>query len=173
MNSAEKRELVQQLSDRMQRTKACVLVEYKGLTVADLTKLRRSLDSCDGEFKIAKNRLVKIAIDSHESFSPLREQMRGPVGVAYLYGDLAQSIKQILDFQKEHEQFKVKSTVMQGSVLTPALMEEIADLPSREVLLARLIGTIVAPHRQLLTVLQGLPKAMVLLLAAIRDKQQE
>lgn len=170
MNLAEKQELVQQLQDRIQRANACVLAEYKGLTVADLTKLRRSLYPHDGEFKIAKNRLVKIALQDNEQFSVLQEHMRGPVGITYLYGDLAQGIKQVLNFRKEHEQFKIRNAVMYGNLIAPAVMEEIAALPSKEVLMARLIGTIVAPHRQLVTVLQGVPKSLVQLTAALRDK---
>ena len=170
MNLAEKQELVQQLHERMQRANACVVVEYQGLTVADLTKLRRSLYPHDGEFKIAKNRLVKIALQSSDQFGVLKEHMRGPVGITYLYGDLAQGIKQVLGFRKEHEQFKIKNAVMYGNLITPAVMEEIAELPSKEVLMARLVGAIVAPHRQLVTVLQGVPKSLVQLTAALRDK---
>ena len=170
MNLAEKQELVQQLQERMQRANACVLAEYQGLTVADLTKLRRSLYPHDGEFKIAKNRLVKIALQDNEQFSALQEHMRGPVGITYLYGDLAQGIKQVLNFRKEHEQFKIRNAVMYGNLIAPAVMEEIAALPSKEVLMARLIGTIIAPHRQLVTVLQGVPKSLVQLTAALRDK---
>ncbi|MDE3270252.1 MAG: 50S ribosomal protein L10 [Pseudomonadota bacterium] len=169
MNLAEKQELVEQLQERMQRANACVLAEYQGLTVADLTKLRRSLYPHDGEFKIAKNRLVKIALQNSERFGVLREHMRGPVGITYLYGDLAQGIKQVLDFRKDNDKFKIKNAVMYGNLISTAMMEEIASLPSKEVLLARLVGTIVAPHRQLLTVLQGVPRSLVQLTAALRD----
>lgn len=173
MNAAEKRELVGQLGERMQRARACVLAEYKGLTVADLTALRRSLDAQQAEFKIAKNRLTKIAVKDNEDFASLSEHLRGPTGIAWLYGDLAQGIKQVLDFQQEHKDFKIKTAVMHGSSLTHDELKEIASLPSREVLLARIIGTIVAPHQQLLSVLQGVPRALVLLLAAMRDKKEK
>ena len=173
MDAAEKRELVEQLGERMQRARACVLAEYKGLTVADLTALRRSLDAHEAEFKIAKNRLTKIALKDNDSFAPLNEYLRGPTGIAWLYGDLAQGIKQVLNFQKEHEDFKIKTAVMQGSAITPDEMEEIASLPSKEVLLARIIGTIVTPHRNLMSVLQGVPRALVLLLAALQEKKEK
>ena len=173
MNTAEKRELVGQLGERMQRARACVLAEYKGLTVADLTTLRRSLDAHEAEFKIAKNRLTKIALKDNADFAPLGEHLRGPTGIAWLYGDLAQGIKQVLEFQKEHEDFKIKTAVMQGSSLTPAEMKEIASLPSKEVLIARIIGTLVAPHRNMLSVLQGVPRALVLLLAAVQEKKEK
>ncbi len=173
MNAAEKREVVEQLNERMQRARACVLAEYKGLTVADLTALRRSLDAHTAEFKIAKNRLTRIAVASSAEFAPLREHLRGPTGVAWLYGDLAQGIKQVLDFQKEHEDFKIKTAVMQGTALSPAEMQEIASLPSKEVLLARLLGTLIAPHRNLLSVLQGVPRALVVLLGAWQEKKEK
>ena len=173
MNTAEKREVVGQLSERMQRARACVLAEYKGLTVADLTVLRRSLDAHAAEFKIAKNRLTKIAVKDNADFAPLSEHLCGPTGITWLYGDLAQGIKQVLDFQKEHEDFKIKTAVVQGSSLTPAEMKEIASLPSKEVLLARLIGTLIAPHRNVMGVLQGVPRALVLLLAALQEKKEK
>ena len=173
MNAAEKRELVGQLGERMQRARACVLAEYQGLTVADLTALRRSLDAHAAEFKIAKNRLTKIAVKDNADFASLDEHLRGPTGIAWLYGDLAQGIKQVLDFQKEHEDFKIKTAVMHGSSLTPAELKEIAGLPSKEVLIARIIGTIIAPHQQLLSVLQGVPRALVLLLAAWQEKKEK
>ena len=173
MNTAEKRELVGQLAERMQRARACVLAEYKGLTVAELTTLRRSLDACTAEFKIAKNRLTKIAVKEHHNFAPLNEHLRGPTGIAWLYGDLAQGLKQVLDFQKQHEDFKIKTAVVHGTSLTPAEMQEIANLPSKEVLLARLIGTLIAPHRRLMCVLQGVPRALVMLLAAWQEKKEK
>ncbi len=173
MNTAEKRELVGQLGERMQRARACVLAEYRRLTVADLTSLRRSLDAHGAEFKIAKNRLTKIAVKDHPDFAPLSEHLRGPTGIAWLYRDLAQGIKQVLDFQKEHEEFKIKIAVMHGTSLTPAEMKEIASLPSKEVLLARLIGTLIAPHQRLMGVLQGVPRALVVLLAALQAKKEK
>ena len=171
MSLADKQELVEQLSERLQRARACLVAEYQGLTVAELTHLRRSLDAFDAEFKIAKNRLVKIALT--ESYRPLREHLVGPVGVTYLYGDLAQGIKQVLDFQKEHEKFIVKAAVMSGSLISPQELQEIANLPSREVLIGQIVGLIVAPHRQLLTVINGVPRALVLVLAALRDQKKE
>lgn len=171
MSLADKQELVGQLSDRLQRARACLVAEYQGLTVAELTKLRRSLDAFDAEFKIAKNRLVKIALN--DNYQPLREHLVGPVGVAYFYGDLAPGIKQVLDFQKENEKFTVKAAVMGGSPVSPQELQAIANLPSREVLIGQLVGMIVAPHRQLLTVISGVPRALVLVLAALRDRKKE
>ena len=173
MNVAEKRELVGELSERMQRARACVLAEYKGLTVADLTKLRRSLDAHQAEFKIAKNRLTKIALKDNDAYAPLAEHLQGATGVAWLYGDLAKSIKQVLEFQKEHDHFKIKTAVMHGSTLTPSELQEIASLPSKEVLLAQLISMLVAPHRQLLGVLQGVPRALVVVLRALQEKKEQ
>lgn len=173
MVAPEKVETVRQLGERIEKARACVLAEYKGLTVADLTTLRRALDAHQGEFKIAKNRLTKIAIKDSENFAPLADYLRGPTGVAWLYGDLTQGLKQILDFQKEHEDFEIKTAVMHGSALTPTEMKEIASLPSKEVLLARLIGTLIAPHQRLLGVLQGVPRTLVLLLAALQKEKEK
>lgn len=173
MNTTEKRELVEQIADRMQRARACLVAEYKGLKVADLTILRRSLDTCEAEFRVAKNRLVKIAVRDDADFGALAEGLTGQVGITYMYGDLAQGIKRVLHFQKENDNFRIKTAVMNGSSISAGMLQEIADLPSREVLMARLIGTIIAPHRQLITVLQGVPRSVVMLLAALRDRKRE
>lgn len=173
MNLAEKRELVEQVAGRMQRARACLIAEYQGLTVADLTTLRRSLDTCEAEFRVTKNRLVKIAIRDNTDFGALEENLTGQVGITYMYGDLAQGIKRVLNFQKENENFRIKTAVLNGSSVSAGMLQEIADLPSREVLMARLIGTIIAPHSQLVTVLQGVPRSMIILLAALRDKKSE
>ena len=172
MNATEKRELVRHLMGMMQKSKLCLLAEYGGLSVADLTKLRRGLDKHDALFKVSKNRLTKIAVADDDNYRSLQEHLHGQIGITYFHGDLSQGLKMLLDFGKEHKNFKVKAAVMQGNQLTPAMLQEIASLPSKEVLLARIIGTIVAPHRQLVTVIQGVPRSLVTVLAAIRDKKQ-
>jgi large subunit ribosomal protein L10 len=154
------------------RANAAIVSEYRGLTVAELTELRIELRKVDSEFRVINNRIAKKAVeDGLTDIEPMKDLLKGPVGVVYLYGDAAAGAKAVLKFAKTNEKFKVTGGVMEGSRLSENDLKALADLPSKEVLLAQIIGTLVAPHRGILGVLNGVTRNLVQVINAIKDKK--
>ena len=171
MNRTEKNTLREGLVSRLEKANAVILAEYRGLAMSELTQLRASLRKSNAEFKISKNRIVKKATEG-TSYAQLIENMKGPLGVVYSYGDVAQATKSILDFSKDHSNLKVTVGVLDGSVVGMSELERISSLPSKEVLLAKMLGSIMAPHRGLVTVLSGVSRQLVQVINAIKDKKE-
>jgi large subunit ribosomal protein L10 len=173
MSKAAKATLKIDLAERFKKANAAIVAEYRGLTVADLTELRIKLRASNSEFKIVKNRVAKVAIrEDSPTSSDLSPQLKGPVGVVFIYGDPAAAAKSVLDFAKDKpELFKVTGGLMEGKGLTEKELKAIADLPSKEVLLAKIVGSLVAPHRGLVSVMAGVPRQLVQVINAIKEKK--
>lgn len=175
ISKAVKKQLKEQFTERLGRANAAIVAEYKGLTVQDLTDLRVKLREAKAEFRIVKNRVAKVSIkEDHPEADALSVDLKGPVGVIFCYGDAAAAAKHILDFEKDRKElFKVKAGFMDGKALAPSDLKAIADLPSKDVLLARIIGTLVSPHRNILGILTAVPRQLVTVINAIKDKKSE
>ena len=157
---------------RFEKAQAAIIAEYRGLTVADLTELRKELRKVKGEFRIVKNRVAKKAVlGKVQSYAPLAESLKGPIGVAYLYGDTAAGAKALVEFQKGKELFKITAGVMDSKAVSAADVKAIATLPSKEVLLGQLVGLLVSPHRGILGVVNAVPRSLVQVINAIKEKK--
>lgn len=159
------------LGGKFAKAGAAIIAEYRGLTMAELTELRIKLRESDSEFKVIKNRIAKVAIDEDaNAMEPLKEHLTGPVGVVFIYGDPAAAAKSALEFQKQTKDvFSVKAGLMDGKEVSVNDLKAIADLPSKDVLLAKIVGSMVSPHRGLLGVLNGVPRQLVQVINAIKD----
>lgn len=158
---------------RFEKANAAVLAEYRGLTVASLTELRKALKKVNGEFRIVKNRVAKKAVEGKaQDAKGLAENLKGPVGIAFLYGDAAAGAKALTDFEKDNELFKITAGVMDSKKLSAKDVKAIASLPSKEVLLGQIVGLLVSPHRGILGVLNGVPRNLVQVINAIKEKKQ-
>lgn len=172
MDRQTKEKLREETAKRFAKSNAVIIAEYRGLTVEQMTKLRVSLRKASAEFKVVKNRIaVKAIAIEHQEMEGLSKSLKGPVGLICAYGDSAQATKVALEFEKDHPNFKVTAGHMDGSALTKDELKSIADLPSKEVLLARIIGTLVSPHRGILGVLNGVPRNLVQVINAIKEKK--
>lgn len=172
MTRAEKREYREVAATTMKGATALILADYRGLTVQELTQLRVELRKHNAKFQICKNRIFKKAIESDASgLESLKETFTGPLGVLSSEGDAAQATKVALEFEKNHPNFVVRGGFIDNATLSPAELKVISDLPSREVLLAKIIGSLVAPHRGILGVLNGVPRQLVQVINAIKDKK--
>jgi len=173
MNRQQKLEVTDAISERLARAAAVITTEYRGLSVEELTTLRRELRANGAEFKVAKNRLAKRSLQgAQESFSSLGEELQGPTGLVFAYEDAAAAAKLVLEFQKTHDKLVVKSGVMDGKKVSPSELKAIADLPSKEVLLAQIVGSLLSPHRGLVTTISGVARNLVQVINAIKDKKQ-
>ena len=173
MTKAAKAALKDKVADRLKTANSAIIAEFRGLTVQELTDLRVKLRASKAEFKVIKNRIAKVALKDGNlpAIAPVSDRLRGPVGIVIVYGDPAAAAKAVLEFGKDKENFKVTGGVFDGKPVSPAELKIVADLPSKEVLLARIIGTLVSPHRGILGVLSGVPRQLVYAINAIKDQK--
>lgn len=138
MARADKATAVADIAEQFKESTATLITEYRGLTVANLAELRRSLNGA-ATYSVAKNTLVKRAA-SEAGVEGLDELFAGPTAIAFVTGEPVDAAKAIKTFAKEHKALVIKGGYMDGRALTVAEVERIADLESREVLLAKLAG---------------------------------
>jgi large subunit ribosomal protein L10 len=138
MAKAEKATAVAEIAERFRGSTATVITEYRGLTVSNLAELRRSLGG-SATYSVAKNTLIKRAA-SEAGIEGLDELFAGPTAIAFVQGEPVDAAKAIKNFAKDHKALVIKGGYMDGHPLTVAEVERIADLESREVLLAKLAG---------------------------------
>ncbi|MCU4183347.1 50S ribosomal protein L10 [Acidiferrimicrobium sp. IK] len=167
---AEKVAVVDEVRQHFDEADAAILTEYRGLKVKELADLRRSLAPAGGEYRVYKNTLVRFAARD-AGLGDLEPLLEGPTGIAFVKGDAAAVAKSLRDYARTQPLLIIKGGVLGDKVLTPAETTALADLPSREVLLARFAGALAAPMQQLAGLLQALPRNLAYGLAALRDQK--
>ncbi len=166
----EKAAVVSDVQARLDQADAVIVTEYRGLKVKDLEVLRRSLAPLGGEYRIFKNTLVRIAARDRASgdFTGL---LSGPTALAFVKGDAAAVAKALREFARANPLLHVKGGLLGRSVLGPEAALALADMPSREQLLALLAGGLAAPMQNLAGLLAALPRNFAYGLAALKDKK--
>src|SRR5437762_13523777 len=144
---AEKVAVVNEVREKFSAAGAAVLTEYRGLNVAAISQLRRQLREAGGEYKIYKNTLVRFA--ARDLGLEIEDLLTGPTAIAFVEGDAAAVAKALRDYARTNPVLVVKGGVLSGQVLTAQDAAALADLPSRDVLLARFAGLLAAPMQQL------------------------
>jgi len=167
---AEKVAVVNEVRERLNGAAGSVITEYRGLTVAQLADLRQRLAAAGGDYKVYKNTLVKLAISSgpHEALS---DYLTGPTAIAFVQGDVSAVAKALRDFARTNPALVIKGGLLDGASLSTTDLTSLADLPSRDVLLARLAGAIAAPLQTFAGLLQALPRNLAYGLSALIDQQ--
>lgn len=169
MAKTDKVETVAEISEKFRTANAAVVTEYRGLTMAQLTELRRSLGS-DTAYTVAKNTLVKRAA-ADAGVQGLDELFVGPTAVAFVNGEPVDAAKALRDFAKAHPLLVIKGGLLDGRPLEAAEVTKLADLDSREVLLGKLAGAMKGTLTKAAVVLNALPTKTAQLLAALQEKQ--
>ena len=167
---AEKVAVVTEVKERLDRADAALLTEYRGLNVAAIAELRRSLRAAGGEYKIYKNTLARLGAHS-AGIDTLDELLVGPTAIAFVEGDAAAVAKALRDYARVNPALVVKGGLLGQRVLTANEVTALADLPSREVLLAQLAGALQAPLAQFASLLAALPRNFAYGLKALLDQQ--
>ena len=172
--SPAKAAVVEEMKEKLQSAQGAVFVGFSGLTVADVTKLRRKFREGGVEYKVIKNTLTRIAADEL-GYNALDAIFEGPTALAYSTEDAVAPAKILKEFIKETktEALTVKAGLADGQVIDVAAVAALASLPSREELLAKLVGSMQAPISGLVNVLQGNIRNMVYVLDAVRAKKAE
>jgi large subunit ribosomal protein L10 len=171
MANAEKVAAVAELTGRFRDSSGAVLTEYRGLTVAQLAELRRSLGD-NATFAVVKNTLTKIAITEAGLSDQLLSMLAGPSAVAFVDGDVVEAAKGLRDFARANPLLVIKGGVLDGKAITSAEIIKLADLEPREVLLAKLAGAMKASLAGAAATFNALPVQMAQLAEALRAKRE-
>jgi large subunit ribosomal protein L10 len=169
MAQADKATAVADIAEQFKSSTATVITEYRGLTVANLAELRRSL-SGSATYSVAKNTLIKRAA-SEAGVEGLDELFVGPTAIAFVSGEAVDAAKAIKKFAKDHKALVIKGGYMDGRALTVAEVERIADLESREVLLANLAGAMKANLSKAAALFNAPASQVARLAAALQEKR--
>lgn len=176
MNRTEKADLAQSLKDKFTKAKVAIFADYKGLSATQADELRKQLRLQNTEVKVLKNNLGRLISKDGSMGEGAKQVMDGLVGpslVAFAYGDPAAAAKVIAKFAKENEALKIKESLMGSKKIEASGVEELASLPSKEVLLAKMLGTMNAPITNFVGVLAAVPRSLVTVLSAIEKKKAE
>ncbi len=174
MNRTEKAELAQTLKEKFSKAQVAIFADYKGLTATQADDLRRLLRAQKTEVKVLKNNIARQIVKDGafgEQAKTLMDGLVGPTLVAFAFGDPSAAAKVIYKFAQDNEAFKLKESLMGPKKLAASEVEELAKLPSREVLLAKLLGTMNAPISNFVGVLAAVPRGLVTVLSAIEGKK--
>jgi len=172
MARADKVTAVAELTERFQNSSGAVLTEYRGLTVAQIGELRRTLGE-NASFSVVKNTLTKIAANDAGVTSELTDLLTGPSAIAFVHGDVVEAAKGLRDFARTYPFLVIKGGVLDGKPLTPPEIVRLADLESREVLLAKLAGAMKASLAGAAGTFAALPQQMARLLGALEQKRAD
>ena len=170
MPTEQKTESVKDLSRQMAEAKSIVLADFTGLDVESVTQLRRSLRSASVEYRVVKNRLAKRAA-SDAGLSSLEEFFNGPTAMAFAHEDPLEPVRVLQKFVDRGGKLSIKSGFMDGRVLSPEQVKDLASLPSRDELISKVVGSVQAPLYGLVSVFSGLLRNLVGVLAAIEEKK--
>jgi large subunit ribosomal protein L10 len=170
MVNAEKVAEVAELAERFKDSSGAVLTEYRGLTVAQLAELRRSLGN-NATFTVVKNTLTKLAVTDAGLADQLSALLAGPSAVAFVDGDVVEAAKGLRDFAKANPLLVIKGGVLDGKAISPSEIIRLADLEPREVLLAKLAGAMKASLAGAAATFNALPVQMAQLAEALRAKR--
>jgi large subunit ribosomal protein L10 len=166
----DKKAVVAEVSEQLKGAQAAMLAEYRGLTVAQMTKLRRKAHESKVYVRVVKNTLARRAAEG-TSYACLQDAMVGPLAYAISTDPVAVA-KLLSEFAKDNEQLKIKAAAMSGKLMSLDQVRALATLPGREQLLAMLLGTMQAPIATFVRTLNEVPSKFVRTLAAVRDAKQ-
>ncbi len=167
LTRTQKKQVIENLTDKFSKMKAGILVDFTGLSVSQISKLRQQLKKEEAELKVAKKSLVSLALKEKDLKVDL-ESFKGQTAWAFGYKDELALVKILAQFAKESKILKMLAGIVANDYLDAAALKALAQLPSRDGLLARLVGQIAAPITGLMNVLQGNLRNLVFVLSQIK-----
>jgi large subunit ribosomal protein L10 len=172
LERSKKELIIAELHKKLGSASAAILTDYKGLTVAEITSLRDSLAVETVHYQVVKNTLMRLACKKTDA-SVLDPMVTGTCAVAIAFGDPAAPAKIIKKFSKSNEKLKLKAGALGSRLIDADQILVLADLPPKDELLAKMLGTLNAVPTGLVTVLSGVPRAFVCVLAAIQRQKEQ
>jgi large subunit ribosomal protein L10 len=169
MPTAQKTKAVQDIEKQARESTGIIITSFKSLKTVEFNEMRAKLRPLKGEYRVVKNSLTRIAL-KNAGMDALADMLVGPTAIVVERGDAIAVTKAVFEFAKTHENLKINGGVFEGKVLGPKELKAIASLPSREVLLSQLLGTLQAPMVNLVSVLQAPMRDLVGVLDQIAKK---
>ena len=153
-----KKVVVEEIAGKFNDSQSAVVVEYRGLSVAEVTELRRALREEDVEFKVYKNKLVQRATES-VGYAEINDKLVGPNAIAFGHSDAVPPARVLANFAKDHDALVIKAGIVEGKVLEVEEINEIAKLPGREGMYSMLLGMLQAPVSKFARVVKAVAEA--------------
>lgn len=169
MPNLKNQQAVKNLTEKFKSMKGMILTEYHGLTVEEISELRSKLRPLNSEYAVVKNTLSEIALK--EAGIETGENFAGPTALVIENDDIVSPAKAVMDFAKTHAKLKVKAGFMEGKFVSAAVVEQLSSLPSKDVLIAKMLGSMNAPITGFVNVLAANIRGLVTVLDAIGKKQ--
>jgi large subunit ribosomal protein L10 len=166
----QKKSVVEELTNRISNAKAIVIADYRGLTVDQDTELRAALREAGVEYSVVKNTLAKFAAKAN-GYEGLNEYLSGPTAIAFSNNDVIAPAKVLAKFEKQFEKLSIKAGVVDGVIIDANGVQELAKLPSKEELIARILAGFNAPITGFANVLNANIRGLVVALNAIAEKK--
>ena len=167
---AFKQEKIDAIKEKIEKAQVAVITEYQGLTVEDITKLRREVQKGGGEYMVTKNTLAKIAVKGTE-YEALVEKLTGPIALAFGFEDPVSPAKAVAQFIKAAKKGTIVGAVLDGKLLTEAETKALAELPSKEELYAKMLGSINSPASGIANSINAVMSQLTRAMAAVRDQK--
>jgi large subunit ribosomal protein L10 len=169
ISKEKKQELVKSYVEEFSRSEAAILTDYRGLSVAEINRLRNKMREAGSGYHVVKNRLVKLAL--REAGLPVPEELlQGPTAIGYCYEDVIAPAKVLTEYTKESKMLTIKGGILGDRVIDVEAISSLADLPPRDVLLAQLLSGVQSPMAGLVNVLSGTLRGLVTVLKARADQ---
>ena len=166
-----KQVIVQEIAEKLRNAQTAVLVDYRGLNVEEVTELRSQARAAGIDYKVYKNSMMRFAA-KETGFEGLLDVLVGPTAIAFCDTDPVAPAKLISEFAKKHKALEIKAGMVDGKVLDVKGVSDLAELPPREVLVAKVLGGLNAPISGFVNVLNGNMRGLVVALNAIAEQKQ-
>ncbi len=167
---AFKQDKVALIKEKIDKAQVAIVTEYKGLSVEEITKLRRALQAVGGDYMVTKNTLAKIAIKD-TPYEVLTETMKGPIAIAFGFSDQVAPAKALSTFIKEVKKGEILAAAMDGRLMSAEEAKALATLPSKEEIYAKMLGCINSPASGIANSVNAVMSSLVRAIAAVRDQK--
>lgn len=167
---AFKNDKVSLIKEKIDKAQVAIVTDYKGLTVEEITKLRRSLQKDGGDYMVTKNTLAKIAIKG-TPYEVLADSMKGPIAIAFGFEDQVAPAKALSNFIKEVKKGEILAAAMDGNLLSASEAKALANLPSKAELYAKMLGCINSPASGIANSVNAVMSSLVRAIAAVKDQK--
>lgn len=167
---AFKSDKVAQIKEKVEKAQVAIVTEYQGMSVEEITKLRRALQKEDGDYMVTKNTLAKLAVKGTD-YEQLTELLTGPIAIAFGYGDQVMPAKALAKFIKETEKGKIVGAVLDGKLLSESDAKALASLPSKQEIYAKMLGCINSPASGIANSINAVMSQLTRTMAAVRDQK--
>ena len=172
LTKAQKEEVVKELNDKLDRKKVVFLTDFRGISVTNSQELRRALKKTDAEYKVAKKTLFDRAL-VERGIEYKTRGLKGQIGAAFCYGEETAPAKVLVKFGKDHESFKILGAILANNILLEKDVIALAKLPTRDILIAQIVGAMQIPIRGLATALQANISNLAVVLQKVSEQSRQ